>query len=1053
MRLLKLVLALMLSAVMAFAATTGKMAGYVSDASTGEPLIGANVLLEGSTLGAATDGDGYFAILNVAPGLYRVSASYIGYKTLTVTDVEVFIDLTTELEFRMETSAFQGETVTVVAEKKAFQKDVAGTQLNVSSEQLEVLPVNTVSDVLSLNAGMSGLSVRGGGSDETLFMVDGVTQRDSRTNEPISEVPLSAIENISVQTGGLSAQYSNVRSGVVNVVTREGDPGHYAATVSVKYSPPAAKHFGISPYDPDSYWLRPYLDEEVCWEGTDNGAWDKWTLMDYAGNEFIGGWNAVSQSTLTDNDPNNDISAAAAKRIFEWEHRRYGYIEEPDMNIDLGFGGPVPVLSALGNTRFWASYYQNDNYYVIPLATDGIFKRSGMLKVTSDLSEKTKLSLTSNIGTTNATSASRTGSTSLFVSSWGIANTIDRSGFTVPSRIFITDYWSGTSVVSNSLSAKLTHMVSSDEYFTVQTSRVAKTYETGPGSLRDTSRVNEIMPGIFVDEAPFGFWPSTANGIDGLFMGGTIATGRDSSRVTSYMFRYDHTNQINRYNQLQYGVNFNLDVLDLEFGSVAELPDGNYWTSFNENPWRFNAYIQDKLEFQELTTTLGLTADYINPNSKWYSPGGGVYDPDFFSSNFSEADDSIKVDTDAQLFLSPRVGISHPFSENAKLFFNYGHYVQMPTSEQLFRLDRYASNQVRYMGDPSLTLARTISYEIGFDQSLLNNYLLHVSAYYKDITDQQDWTRYINIQGNVNYYQLTANSYEDIRGFEIELAKLSGRWITGKVNYEYRVNTYGEFGYGVYYENPQEQRTYELNNPSESKPLPQPRAKSYVDLHTPMDFGRRMTGTGLLSDWHLTAIGEWTSGGWFTWNPNQATNERGAVISSNVRWKDYYNVDLKLSKSFQFADRFNLKFFVDMNNALNIKTFSGVSFYDVFDYYDYMYSLHLPQEIGDELNYGNIPGEDRPGTVRPEDVDYVHVESRAVIDASVKGDVGALYFSRDDETYYSYDGTAWSEADQDFVDQVLEDKAYINMPNLSSFTFLNPRDIFIGINISFDLGK
>ena len=86
-------------------------------------------------------------------------------------------------------------------------------------------------------------------------------------------------------------------------------------------------------------------------------------------------------------------------------------------------------------------------------------------------------------------------------------------------------------------------------------------------------------------------------------------------------------------------------------------------------------------------------------------------------------------------------------------------------------------------------MAKTISYEVGFDQSFYESYLVHLAAYYKDIKDQQNYTRYISANSKVNYSQLTANSYEDIRGFEIELSKLKGDWVTGFVNYEYRVNT------------------------------------------------------------------------------------------------------------------------------------------------------------------------------------------------------------------------------------------------------------------------
>lgn len=78
-----------------------------------------------------------------------------------------------------------------------------------------------------------GLSIRGSGSDQAIFMVDGVILRDERNNQPITQVPLSAVEEILVQSGGFSAEYHNVRSGVVNVVTKEGDPNRYGGTITL----------------------------------------------------------------------------------------------------------------------------------------------------------------------------------------------------------------------------------------------------------------------------------------------------------------------------------------------------------------------------------------------------------------------------------------------------------------------------------------------------------------------------------------------------------------------------------------------------------------------------------------------------------------------------------------------------------------------------------------------------------------------------------------------------------------------------------------------------
>ena len=257
-----------------YAGTTGKIAGQIIDATSGEPLPFANVIIMGTTMGAASDMEGYFTILNVPPGTFSIKASTMGYNSVTIENVKVEIDLTTNLVFRLSAeSIVLAQDVVVQAEKHVIKKDVAANQKSIDTKDIQGLPVTTVNDVMTLQAGIEAdLSVRGGDPSETLFLVDGFAMRDARTNRPISNLPLSAVQQISVQTGGFSAEYANVRSGMVNVVTREGSATEYQAVGSFRISPPSQKHFGISPYDANAYWLRPYLDPEVAMTGTEG--WD-----------------------------------------------------------------------------------------------------------------------------------------------------------------------------------------------------------------------------------------------------------------------------------------------------------------------------------------------------------------------------------------------------------------------------------------------------------------------------------------------------------------------------------------------------------------------------------------------------------------------------------------------------------------------------------------------------------------------------------------------------------------------------------------------------------
>jgi hypothetical protein len=86
-----------------WAGTTGKIAGTIKDSETGEPLPGVNVMIVGTTIGAATDAEGQYFIINVRPGNYDLQATMMGFERLTKTGIRVSTDHTTPCGFYLET--------------------------------------------------------------------------------------------------------------------------------------------------------------------------------------------------------------------------------------------------------------------------------------------------------------------------------------------------------------------------------------------------------------------------------------------------------------------------------------------------------------------------------------------------------------------------------------------------------------------------------------------------------------------------------------------------------------------------------------------------------------------------------------------------------------------------------------------------------------------------------------------------------------------------------------------------------------------------------------
>ena len=184
--------------------------------------------------------------------------------------LRVNIDQTTEVNFDLTSNTFQTEEVVVIATTPIVQKDVSSSRVNLNVEEIQNLPVSSIDGVIGLQAGVrSGLEIRGGSANQTAFLVNGVTLRDERDNSPFTGISYSAIDQVQIQTGGFNAEYGNVRSGLINVVTKEGQRDKYTFSLITRYSAASQKHFGISPHDPNSYWVRPYIDPQVAWFGTD----------------------------------------------------------------------------------------------------------------------------------------------------------------------------------------------------------------------------------------------------------------------------------------------------------------------------------------------------------------------------------------------------------------------------------------------------------------------------------------------------------------------------------------------------------------------------------------------------------------------------------------------------------------------------------------------------------------------------------------------------------------------------------------------------------------
>ncbi len=717
----------------AWAGNTGKITGKVSDAKTHEPLIGVNIIITGTRQGATSDPRGEFFIANVPAGTYSLQMKQLGYKSVQMTNVLVRPDATTEVRMSMEETVVDiGQEIIVTAERPLVQKDNTATRVYVESEDIQTLPASNVTEVLntlpSINNDNGVMSVRGGGLNEVSFLIDGARARNPNDQTPYTSINLSSIQQMEVITGSFSAEYGEARSGVFNIITKEGTPDLHVY-FDGRYTPAGVKHWGPSLYDPTT---------PLYWENTHARHLQWW--IDYPDQ-----W--VDPSGVYGNNPRCAWTPEQAYQNYLATHQPLtSYDKQPGYSGELSIGGPLPFA---GNLTFFLS----GKYRVeAPVMGNSYLDKGqffdGTAKMSYQLDQNTKLILSAFLGTEK--------------SSWGIGGGPDyfwATNYGIDSRYAYYDWAGYPTVRTNGQTLKATHLVDASTMYELKLSRVY------------ARRSIEPFP-----NDPLG-WEVTSWTTDMLRAG---VKGGNANRVgfntTGYYYRYDdkntdwtltgyYSNQLNNNFQLKAGGEFT--YYNLDHFNEAKFP--NRLDSAVYNPYQGAAYVQTKLEFSGFIMNAGFRFDFYNANNTTYLD---LFDP------LNGPTRNTKLFTQ----FSPRLGISHPIDEYTVLHFSYGHFFERTpffdygesghdydTRGSLTTYVIDGTTDPFVLGNRDVKPEKTIAFELGIERNFFEDFVVGATAFYKDI---RNTLRFVTILGPTLRYATIGNgNYADVRGVELSLRK------------------------------------------------------------------------------------------------------------------------------------------------------------------------------------------------------------------------------------------------------------------------------------------
>ncbi len=832
----------------AWAGTTGKIAGKVFDKETNEPLPGVSVLLKGTTTGAATNIQGEFFIINVPPGNYILKADLVGYGTVEVQNVVVSVDLTTAVDFKLSTQTIDMGTIVVEAVRPLIEKDVTSSRTTIAPTQITDSAVDGLVNQANFSAGSVLGSFRGGRNNqgEVVYMLDGVNvahplgatrvgaNPGAGTMDLATTIPNEAIAEAEVLTGGFGAEYPNVQSAVINVVTKDGGE-KYSGKIKSKSSPEVL--FGRDNQEDDVYHVAvpgpnpgdPADTMIVTTQRSKIDEYNRSNFYDMRQHEFsFGGPVPIdafdvpgklsfftsgiysNNRAFQDERSWNQSQSVQAKLTYQISSsKKLSFSGLRSMGSNLGWARDRMLRLTWGEPTYYHrsdvdistgevvevdTFYTPYSWILAPnhsetdIANDLVTYWTDQYGNSSWNADSVQAFFDANFGGATYSSwaalpDSIRESAAQYIEGLDYARRY--SNYDMGNTLGRPEFWSSEFNLrfTNNISTKSYYSLGFSRFLTAQRIRVYDPWDGHPLSADEFGDSRIGAPPITGIQSS----QLRANPM-------YLSRFRQDDQSITQTFKGDFTSQVNSYNLMKLGSEIKwYDVL-YDYRSYAS--GGNEYNSqYHEKPFQVGVYAQDKIETEGMIVNVGLRYDFFDPRTVVPFNPFDPLNPDYADINnplytdISDLESRLKnpVPAKKKQQLSPRVGVSYPITDKDVLHVTYGHYFQLPVLDDMYTNHAFdLRGAFKYIGNPNVGEQKTVAYEAGIEHGF-NDYLkLSVVGFYKDIADLINHKKFLNPETGGIFWIYTNSDYARVKGFEFTFTQRPWHNFSGVVSYTYQ---------------------------------------------------------------------------------------------------------------------------------------------------------------------------------------------------------------------------------------------------------------------------